>query len=97
MHGLDIRMRYAKARIAVNVLGADPMDELWDSVMEAETLGHHDYQAGLGRDDVPAMFKDERELREAWEGGWDEQDQMERIKECPYCNDPSFVFCPVHG
>ena len=69
MRGLDIRVRYAQAKV-VNMLGLDAEDvEIGCEVArDAEALGYYDYEDG--RSDLPTVFQGEPELINAWVDGW---------------------------
>lgn len=98
MRGLDIRAKYAHARIAVEVLGAGKellSEILWD----AEALGRYDYESDRWLD-LPAMFKGEPDLASAWLTGWRDQAEMAEMAEmadCPNCHDGSGNPCHIHG
>lgn len=68
MRGLDIRVKFALAKIAINVLGAHEGEELSPIQLDAERLGHSDYQDGYNA--PPFLFEDEPELINPWREGW---------------------------
>ncbi|MDF0506868.1 hypothetical protein POK33_39640 [Burkholderia cenocepacia] len=93
MHGLDIRVSYALARIAEI---ADP--ESWDITAvewEAEALGRNDYRNGC--EEVPTMFADEAFLRDAWKRGQADAAMCEELENCPGCIAARGDPCPHHG
>ncbi|WP_186053749.1 hypothetical protein [Burkholderia gladioli] len=91
MRGLDIRVAFAMAKIA---LIADPTKEdLFFVLMDAQAQGWHDEQAG---ETLPVMFADELMLREAWMRGAKAAEIDDEIAFCDCCNDGTGDPCPLH-
>ncbi|KWH27657.1 hypothetical protein WL99_20100 [Burkholderia cepacia] len=92
MRGLDIRVSFALARIA---LIADPENTDIEEVMwNAVGMGRDDYRCGL---ELPIMFADEPALANSWKQGNADAALSEELENCPdciaACGDP----CPIHG
>ncbi|RXV64181.1 hypothetical protein D1006_41045 [Burkholderia stabilis] len=92
MRGLDIRVAFALARIAVIV---DPENTDIEEVMwDAEGMGRNDYQCGL---ELPIMFVDEPALANAWKQGNADAAFSEELENCPNCIAARGDPCPIHG
>lgn len=69
MRGLEIRLKFARGKLAASIFGEEFADEVWEALAEARALGDYDYQ-GRGFSDSPRLFKDEPVLLGAWRDGW---------------------------
>lgn len=95
MRGLNIRVRYARAKIGVKLLGDDALEVLEEILADAQGLGRSDCLQGW--DDAPGLFKGEENLVKAWNWGWGWQAELEDMRACSSCNDDTGNPCPLHG
>lgn len=70
MRGLNVRVQYALAQIAVLAGTPDAEEQLWDVVDQAHREGRCDFRNDVI--DPPIMFSDVPELLNAWRCGQDE-------------------------
>jgi hypothetical protein len=70
MRGLDVRVQYALATIAVIAADPDAEQQLREAEMEAVGEGYRDFKNQII--DAPIMFSDVPLLLRAWNSGQDE-------------------------
>lgn len=72
MHGLEIRLNFARANITAAIFGEEFADfDVSEALADAEALGHYNYQDGIAS--PPILFKDVPLLFRAWKIGWYDQ------------------------
>lgn len=94
MRGLEARLCLAHHRISAAVGLADAGDHLTYAVEAARYEGYYDADQRV--DQMPAMFRDEPELQNAWKVGQRDYREVMEMADCWHC-EHSGIPCPHHG
>lgn len=108
MRGLEIRSTYAAALLACtvhDVKGMPPSNfdapfykyegTCFDAMIDAKAMGYQEYSEGVT--DAPILFRSIPALTGAWNQGQSLRAVFEDCAQCSYCNDQTYLLCPIHG
>jgi hypothetical protein len=96
IHGLNIRVLLAQARITALVNPEEAEQMLYEIGSCAQAQGREDAQNGNSQ--PPLMFAGEEQyLLRPWRWGFNFERERQEMADCPQCQDGSGNPCPWHG
>ena len=95
MRGLEARLCLAHHRISAAVGLDDAADHLAAAAECARIDGYYDADRRVT--EIPAFFRDEPVLMNAWQVGQHDYRQVMEMADCWHCSVHSDIPCPNHG
>lgn len=101
LRGIQARtlLAMARVRLVVGIIdevgGNDADAYTQEAIMIANQEGYFDAETSIS--DMPAAFRDEACLANAWREGRDFYFDCQATEECPECQCHSILVCSVHG
>jgi hypothetical protein len=94
MRGLDIRVLYARAKVAAVIDAVKGDEDMANVLAFASDEGRQDYRNGVPR--FPTMFADVPALINAWRAGYKDAGECAEMDACPHCSSCCGDPCPTH-